>query len=73
MVVHSSLNSQLDFCKADVKILFKIEFINNGGYWAKIYNCHTLEEAKERFFEDYPQGEYKRSKKRLKINRKKFW
>jgi hypothetical protein len=72
MIIHCHLNSQTSFKPSEIKTLFKIEFYDRG-YWSKIYNVDTLEDAKDRLLKERPNSEYKRMKKRSKINTKKTW
>lgn len=59
MIIHCNINRK-PLLKS--KKFLNVEFINNGGYWAKWYEAKTTEEAKELFKKEYPNGKYLRSK-----------
>lgn len=62
MKLHCSLNQKPSQKPAKYKKFLKVEFINNGGYWAKWYEVLDTNEAKELFKEQYPNGQYLRTK-----------
>lgn len=59
MKIHCSLNRKPI---ATTKKFLKVEFVFNGGYWAKWYEAKTVTEAKEQFSKEYSNEFYCRTK-----------
>lgn len=62
MKIHCDLNKKPTAKPQSHKKYLRVEFINNGGYWAKWYEVYDTNEAKELFAAEYPNGTYCRSK-----------
>lgn len=62
MKLHCSINRKPLTKAPKYKKHLKVEFIYNGGYWAKWYEVLDTNEAKELFKQDYPTGQYLRTK-----------
>ena len=60
MRIHCNINKKPSIKN---KSFLNVEFIYNGGYWAKWYEAKTTDEAKELFKLEYPSGLYCRCKK----------
>jgi len=41
----------------------KVEYIQNGGYWAKWYGAYDNKDAKAKFKAEHPECEYLRCKR----------
>lgn len=60
--IHCAVNYKSDLNLSEGRKAFKVEYIQNGGYWAKWYTAYSRSEAKEKFKAEYPALEYCRCK-----------
>ena len=62
MIIHCPINNKKEIKLNKYTKPIKVEYICNGGYWAKWYAAYDKNHAKQLFKKEYPDGEYCRCK-----------
>lgn len=63
MIIHCTVNEKYNIKPQNGTKAIKVEYIRNGGYWAKWYEAYDNKHAKALFLEEYPDGIYCRCKR----------
>jgi len=58
MIIHCTINSKNEIKPKNGTKAIKVEYIKNGGYWAKWYEAYNNKHAKALFKEDHPDCQY---------------
>ena len=63
MIIHCTINSKKEIKPKNGTKAIKVEYIENGGYWAKWYEAYDNKHAKDLFKEENTNCEYCRCKR----------
>jgi len=62
MIIHCTINEKNEIKPKNETKAIKVEYIQNGGYWAKWYEAYNNKHAKALFMEEHIDFEYFRCK-----------